>query len=90
MEDKTKCRSCGAAVRWVGKAILDASPVEGGNIEIVGTTVRYASKERPLFDAGPRYVSHFATCPQAKAWRKKQPVTDRVIDEVIASRKIGL
>ena len=61
---------------------LDLEPVEGGNIVIErwrydGTaliTVASAPKsgEQTLdLDLGePRYVNHFATCPQAQTWRR--------------------
>lgn len=70
------CRSCGASVRWAvtsanKKMPVDVAPVVDGNlvIEREGPTpeVRYlAADEETEKD---RYVSHFATCPQAKEWR---------------------
>jgi hypothetical protein len=73
----TSCRSCQAPVRWVrtegGRAMpLDPEPVDAGNVVIVREgpppVVRYvAADEEP----GPRFTSHFATCPDAPSWRKK-------------------
>ncbi len=64
------CRSCGAAIEWAetirGKRMpFDApivvvrsqgSPLEARVVEFVDTTVT---------------PSHFATCPQAKDWRRR-------------------
>ena len=76
------CSSCGAAVIWTtthnGKRMpVDAEPVEDGNVRLrqEGDRVvaEYPGKEHPgLFDDvdRARYVSHFATCPQAQSWRR--------------------
>lgn len=66
-----KCRSCGAAVRWVltstGKRMpLDLDPQENGNITLDESGMASVGKT----GEGPRYVSHFASCPQAKNWRR--------------------
>jgi hypothetical protein len=42
---------------------LDAKPVDGGNIRIVGGMADVGAP-----GSGDR-VSHFATCPQASQWR---------------------
>jgi hypothetical protein len=77
-----KCRSCGAAIYWVTMVpsmkpmSLDAKPAPGGNIERrkgknpnsrrwYGRVIPAADRE--LFAL--LYVSHFATCPDAKKWR---------------------
>jgi hypothetical protein len=66
---KGRCRSCGASIEWAetlrGKRMpfdgtivatrTQGSPIEGRVIEYVDTTVT---------------PSHFATCPEAKAWRR--------------------
>lgn len=79
------CGSCAAEVIWTvthkGRRMpVDAAPVEGGNIrlrsEADGDRViaEYPGKEHPgLFDEGDRarYVSHFATCPQAAQHRRR-------------------
>lgn len=71
-----RCRSCGAAIIWAltgaGKRIpLDDDPAaEGGRyrLEPDGVAVYVAV---PL--AGePLYVSHFATCPDARDWRHRK------------------
>lgn len=68
------CRSCGARVRWVktvnGKPMpLDPQPSARGNIIVVDGIAKYV----PVDDNatfGTRFVSHFATCPNAKSHRK--------------------
>jgi hypothetical protein len=66
----SKCRSCGAEVEFVktlaaGKLIpLDAASVEKGNIRLEGGFAVYCRAGE-----GDR-ISHFATCPQAKGWRR--------------------
>lgn len=70
------CRSCGARITWLetagGKKIpVDEDPVPDGNIVIVGTMAHFLGKHdvSELALEGPRYVSHFVTCPQAGEWR---------------------
>ena len=73
-----KCKSCGAAIWWVetvnGNMMpLDEKPVDDGNI-VVSNGTGYVM-HGDLFDeptvAGPRFKSHFATCPNARTHRKK-------------------
>lgn len=78
------CRSCGAAVVWAvtgtGKRLpLDAEPVDGGNVLLapaapgqtpLATVVGKRGQPSIFGDDGPRYTSHFATCPQADAHRR--------------------
>lgn len=78
------CRSCRAPIVWAiseasDKPIpLDAVAVDNGNIVFVEQrqrdyevtpVVRYLRKgEAPV---GHRFVTHFATCPNARAHRRK-------------------
>lgn len=75
------CRSCGAPVRWVitsrGKRMpLDAEPVDDGNV-VLDMSDRndpvaiVVPPEQILVEDGPRYVSHFATCPNADQHRRR-------------------
>jgi hypothetical protein len=79
------CRSCGAAVRWVvtttGKTMpMDAEPVENGNLVIVGEgKTRHGDMVPKVQHRDPgelsmleteRFVSHFATCPDAPEWKR--------------------
>lgn len=89
-----RCRSCKAPIWWVvheatGKRMpLDLKSDPRGNIIITGEpdpggtediTYRVATPD----DAGvsDRYISHFATCPTATAWRGKVKRTDPATDE---------
>jgi len=78
----SKCRSCGAAIKWVTMAVsgkknpIDAEPSPKGNIDVTAAgyatvlSEEYAEKAR---DAGiDLYVSHFATCPNSKQHRKEK------------------
>lgn len=70
------CSTCGAPIRWAktaaGKNIpLDPDPVPLGNLYLdedgVAMTVT-----KDLGRSVARYVSHFATCPDADEHRKKE------------------
>lgn len=80
------CRSCGAPIFWAvndkGKREpIDADPREDGNIAIVGKeegggdpVVRHLKKGEgdtlPGLALPRRFVSHFATCPNASQHRR--------------------
>lgn len=71
------CRSCGAPVVWgvteKGRRMpLDAEPVAWGNIELDEESgrLRVLAGDEPRL-SGKRYISHFATCPEAKAHRRR-------------------
>lgn len=75
------CASCGAPVVWAvtmnDKAMpVDPDPVENGNLILeptaAGTRAAFVARPPELADDpnGDRWVSHFATCPQSKTWRK--------------------
>jgi hypothetical protein len=78
--NRNECRSCGARIRWgltpKGKAVpVDWEPVAEGNLvlEVYETDLTVTVlpfRKGKHSEHGPRYVSHFATCPQAKAWRR--------------------
>lgn len=59
------CRACGAKILWArtaaGKIIpLDACPIANGNMR------------REMLDGSElRYLSHFATCPNADRFRRR-------------------
>jgi hypothetical protein len=69
------CRSCGAAVVWLvhertGRpAPVDAEPDPAGNVEPLDGG-RYRIAPPDLF-GGPRHMPHYATCPDAAAWRAR-------------------
>jgi hypothetical protein len=54
MAEPGKCRSCGAAIVWMVTSRGKQMPVDAQTVGVP--------------DVKP--VSHFATCPQAKKWRK--------------------
>jgi hypothetical protein len=63
------CRSCGAAVEWA--TVVNTGSSLPFNPPIVAT-----SAQPNLLDGGDRIeatatASHFLTCPQADAWRKR-------------------
>lgn len=67
----SRCRTCDAPVLWVstptGKAMpLDLEPDPEGRFVVEGGVAYPVG----LFSEGPRYTSHFATCPQADEHRK--------------------
>ena len=77
--DRVPCRSCNAPMIWVkmqsGKSNpLDAEPVENGTICINDNGIGEVLKGEDLTLARavkkPLYVSHFATCPNAKKHRR--------------------
>lgn len=80
------CRSCGAPVVWAvtvdGRRMpVDRDPVDGGNVLLApsvepggsptATVVGKRVQETLFGDNGPRYVSHFATCPDANRHRRR-------------------
>lgn len=81
-----RCRSCDARIIWTENVTtrrrmpVDADPVVGGNVVLVsgndGPEARVLtrdelSKRQPRLDGQPDlYVSHFSTCPNAKAHRR--------------------
>lgn len=70
------CGSCNAPVIWVrtstGKRMpVDAAPVPNGNIILNGGQAVYTQAGCTIgAPDGKLYVSHFATCPNAKKHRK--------------------
>lgn len=76
--DPTPCRSCQAELHWAkwlesGKAVpIDRKPHVNGNIVLTlkPSGALIAEKYDHIKHAGRnRYVSHFATCPEAGKWR---------------------
>ena len=71
----SECRTCSAPIRWVealtgARMPIDVAPRADGNVVLeAGGKARVLKKGEP--HTGPRFVSHFSTCPQAGTWRKK-------------------
>jgi hypothetical protein len=98
------CRSCRSPIVWCrtherGQIIpVDPDPREDGNLERVeGNIVRVSAQATDLF-GGDRYVSHFATCPDAEEWRREHgvvrlpaiPAEQRAQDPTGPARLAGL
>lgn len=73
------CRSCENKILWLmttkGKLIpLNACPVRDGNmvIENHGSGLLAVAFQPLIHGSHQRYVSHFATCPDADDWRKSK------------------
>jgi hypothetical protein len=73
------CKSCRRPIRWVkaaatGKSMpLDRDPVGTGNIVVIDDKAVVFADAGEAWEAHPnkpRHVSHFATCPDAKEFRK--------------------
>ena len=69
MDPYSKCRWCGAVIRWVSnlngkKVSLDAQPTREGNLIVVNGTTMYRVTEnfKRLHPYTPVYEAHFATC----------------------------
>ena len=73
------CRSCGANILWARSAKtnalmpIDPDPVENGNIVLSadGLATTLSGDLWETMHSGLRYISHFATCPNAKEHRKR-------------------
>jgi hypothetical protein len=70
MSEKGTCKSCGAEVVWItmkGSGRPNPlNPVPQRRI-----VIESRGDEDPVGVVVATYESHFATCPQAKQWRKK-------------------
>jgi hypothetical protein len=76
---RSLCRTCHAAIIWAvsesgTRCPIDAEPVGHGNI-VLTVRPQLAPLARVL-SAGeqvlaPTYTNHFATCPDAPAWRHR-------------------
>lgn len=82
MRASSKCRSCGADVRWCitaasGKRMpVDVEPVPDGNVWVdrieQGTPiveVVLTGADVPA-NIALRYQSHFVSCPDSASWRR--------------------
>jgi hypothetical protein len=74
MSGTSRCRSCGAPVVWrrhrvTGKPMpLNAEPTPDGDFVLDADGEHYHAAEPETTLA--RHLSHFATCPQSREWRK--------------------
>jgi len=70
-----RCGSCGAPIVWAHNVYgkrepIDAAPVAGGNIVLVG--LGEPPRAEHVKPGVGTHVSHFATCPDARKWRRRQ------------------
>ena len=68
-----RCKSCGGPIEWAvtikGRRMpLDPSPVLGGNVLLDGNRATVVAPDESRLG----YVSHFATCPNAREHRRKE------------------
>ena len=71
------CRDCSANLSWARttkgfRLPLDLEPVENGNIWLDEDGVAHVLTKGETPPAGPLYVSHFATCPDAAKARRSR------------------
>jgi hypothetical protein len=79
----SKCRSCGAPIKWVNTSLGKKMPVDERLISIMedpdgdttvvcqdGMVVKGRLAMTGTDGAIQGHTSHFATCPQAREWRK--------------------
>lgn len=70
MTAATKCRSCHAPIFYARTPSGTSMPIDAGT-RIDGNLVIVDGVAHVRPDAyGPKFVAHFATCPEAKKWRK--------------------
>jgi hypothetical protein len=62
-----KCRSCGAYIVWLKTSTGKNMPVDADSLD----EAEIEHGERPVFDAKEGHISHFATCPDAGKFRKR-------------------
>lgn len=79
--ENVPCKACGAPCVMVQHertrkfGPIEATPRENGNVIIYGDGC-YGIIKKGLVIWGPRYVSHYARCPQSRLFRdqaKKEP-----------------
>lgn len=78
-----RCRSCQAPVVWANtvndrRMPVDAEPSPDGNIVLddlgddrLTPLAIVVDPGEPMLGDPPRYMSHYATCPDAERWRKR-------------------
>lgn len=76
------CRGCGAAIQFGrtsnGKTMpIDTVASDDGNVvfEANGVDVTVLTNEQKLTDTRPRFMSHFATCPDRQKFKRPDKKT---------------
>jgi hypothetical protein len=79
MTNKGKCRSCGAAVYWLRNdstgnlSPIEAEPAANGNLKVDLEAGTYRVIRKLEDSSDPRYINHFATCPNSARHHKRAP-----------------
>lgn len=60
-DNSDHCRGCGAQIVWLKTAAGRSMPVDAVSVEVGDREFDYA-----------RHMSHFATCPEAAAFRARK------------------
>jgi len=55
------CRSCNSKIVWLKTKTKKSMPVDAGTVKEGDTEFDHT-----------RHMSHFATCPHSKSWRKEK------------------
>ena len=71
-----KCRSCKKPIFWVvteqgNKMPVDSQSTADGNIIFINRLAHVLRKDEVVPEGEKRWISHYATCPQAAEHRKK-------------------
>lgn len=82
MAEHLTCKTCGQAYEFVetvsGKMMpINIEPTAAGNIIVVDGKADVLKKGDPRWESVPaeqRRLSHFASCPYARDYRKRHPV----------------
>jgi len=65
------CRSCGAPVEWAETTTGKRMPFNPPIVTVPAFDPGVILTGRVVEDVDPITVSHFATCPDAKDWRRR-------------------
>jgi hypothetical protein len=92
MAENDACQRCGAPMTWAvtptgSKLPLDPEPRSDGNVIYEGGLARFISGEMRRTYTGDRYVSHFATCPNADQFRHYKRKSEG--EDMAGSKKVG-
>ena len=73
MWSSSKCRGCGAEIRWIKTEANKAMPVDANPRNFYVERIDSADGiSRQTWKMMSGYESHFATCPKADQFRKKK------------------
>ena len=75
LPDIANCGTCGAEIRWCRTHSGAAMPIDAKPTKVV--VLRHVEGEGGskawIGDTVDGFTSHFATCPDAKSWRRQGP-----------------